>query len=382
MRSFRSALSLEQLEVRMTPATQAFFSEGVLTVVGGGNANKIAVAAIAGRLQVTDGGAAVPIHSSVTPTLAQTLRVAVFAEGADDSVTIDASLVAVPAELYGDDGNDTLTANHRGDSRLAGGNGNDTLIGGFGNDIINGDAGNDTYSRIWFPGTISDIPPTTTDVFNGGDGTDTAVFNGRASPDPNLNDDDSFSLTRRNGGIHVDIRLLGLQVDTSNAVFLPDTTEVLVINSDAGTAPYGDPASFNGTGNDVVTVGDLTGVANLMRIVANTGAGDDILDAAAQTNPAIRIVADLGNGNDSGTGGAGNDALNSGFGNDFLDGGLGADQLLGGDGNDTLNGGGRDGDIDVLVGGSGADTFFRYVGEFDLFVHFSTTQGDRFRDLL
>jgi hypothetical protein len=39
-------------------------------------------------------------------------------------------------------------------------------------------------------------------------------------------------------------------------------------------------------------------------------------------------------------------------------------------------------DAGVLVGGSGADTFFRYAGEFDLFVDFSTTQGDRFRDLL
>jgi Ca2+-binding RTX toxin-like protein len=195
----------------VTPATQAFFADGVLTVVGDGNANNIAVAAVAGRLQLTDGGAAVPIHSSVTPTLAQTLRVAVFAEGGDDTVTVDASLVAVPATLDGGDGNDTLTANHSGDSRLAGGNGNDKLIGGFGNDIINGDGGNDTYSKFWFPGTISDIPPTTTDVFNGGDGIDTAVVNGSASPDPGVNDDDIFSLTRRDGGVEVEIRLLGLR---------------------------------------------------------------------------------------------------------------------------------------------------------------------------
>lgn len=67
------------------------------------------------------------------------------------------------------------------------------------------------------------------------------------------------------------------------------------------------------------------------------------------------------NGNDTLRGFGGDDYLNGGNGNDTLYGDLGNDKLVGGNGNDFLDPTGigfrGEGEIDVLTGGSGADTF-------------------------
>lgn len=113
-------------------------------------------------------------------------------------------------------------------------------------------------------------------------------------------------------------------------------------------------------------------------------------------------------GNDSIFGGAGNDQLFGGdssdslsgdAGNDYLLGEVGNDQLLGGDGNDTLLGSsstaiGIIGDVDILTGGAGVDTFSfvtpngspAYIfdgdpdqGGYALITDFSLTQGDKIR---
>ena len=58
----RAPLALESLEGRLTPATLAFFSAGVLSVYGDSANNNILVSAdTVGRLQVTSNGAAVAI---------------------------------------------------------------------------------------------------------------------------------------------------------------------------------------------------------------------------------------------------------------------------------------------------------------------------------
>src|SRR5262245_11697654 len=108
-RTVRRFLAFEQLEGRLTPATQAYFAGGVLAVVGDANANAITVSAAAdGTLQVTDNGAPVPIESQTpSPTVDQTFLVIVYGLGGDDTITIDASLGEVSAALYGGDGNDT-----------------------------------------------------------------------------------------------------------------------------------------------------------------------------------------------------------------------------------------------------------------------------------
>jgi Ca2+-binding RTX toxin-like protein len=77
-------------------------------------------------------------------------------------------------------------------------------------------------------------------------------------------------------------------------------------------------------------------------------------------------------GADTILGGSGNDTLRGGLGNDVLRGGEGNDTLLGQEGLDLLFGdadadfleGGFDGLLDQLTGGSGADTFVRYVSRF------------------
>lgn len=88
------------------------------------------------------------------------------------------------------------------------------------------------------------------------------------------------------------------------------------------------------------------------------GSGNDIVIGSA--------------GNDISNGGNGNDRLYAGTGNDKVDGGAGNDSVVGGTGNDTLRGGGGQdkligiynsganpgaGDVDILIGGEGADTF-------------------------
>src|SRR5262245_20709150 len=78
--SVRRVPSLETLEDRPVPPVQAFFAGGVLAVVGDADPNEITVAVEAGELKVTNNGADVPIQSAVTPTLDQTLAVAVFGQ--------------------------------------------------------------------------------------------------------------------------------------------------------------------------------------------------------------------------------------------------------------------------------------------------------------
>lgn len=125
-------------------------------------------------------------------------------------------------------------------------------------------------------------------------------------------------------------------------------------------------------------------------LVANVslGGGDDTF--YGDRGPEIRDVVDLGAGNDlvlgSGlndtlNGGPGDDKIVAGFGDDTIDGGEGADNLHGSAGNDTVTGGpgrdslngdgqgsndglaagndtlqARDGEVDALACGFGADT--------------------------
>src|SRR5690349_17942346 len=81
----RSAVTFEQLGVRLTPAVNAFFSAGVLTVNGDNNNNTIEVSRdAAGKLLVN--GGAINVRGG-TPTVANTKSIQVFAQGGNDSVT-------------------------------------------------------------------------------------------------------------------------------------------------------------------------------------------------------------------------------------------------------------------------------------------------------
>jgi Ca2+-binding RTX toxin-like protein len=139
-------LSVEQLEDRLTPATQAFFAGGILSVVGDAAANNIVVRVVDGNLQVTDNDVEIAIQSRITPTLERTVAVLVAARGGDDSVTLDASLGTVYAAVSGGWGDDILSAQHNGNTLLSGDYGNDTLSGGGGRDLLLGGHGNDSLN--------------------------------------------------------------------------------------------------------------------------------------------------------------------------------------------------------------------------------------------
>src|SRR4051794_3293660 len=86
------SLSLESLESRETPAAQAFFSAGLLSVVGDSSANNLLVSAdAAGQVRVTDSGAAIAIQGQPA-TLAQLKQVNVDAGAGNDTTTLDRSL--------------------------------------------------------------------------------------------------------------------------------------------------------------------------------------------------------------------------------------------------------------------------------------------------
>jgi len=132
------------------------------------------------------------------------------------------------------------------------------------------------------------------------------------------------------------------------------------IDGDSGNdiiiAGDGNDTIFGGNGNDIIFGGD----------------GNDVIDAGDGNN-----VVFGGSGNDNIYAGAGNDTIFGGDGNDVIFAGDGDDLLSGGEGTDYIEGGGStagdetiDGNVylvapdDVLIGGSGNDTF-RISDEFE-----------------
>ena len=156
-----------------------------LTVTGDGADDEITVSRNGpGTLLVNNG--AVPITGG-TATVANTDLIAVSGGLGNDTIALDETNGALPAaSLAGEGGNDTLTAGSAADllfggagddtllgrggaDLLQGGADNDTLVGGDGDDQLFGELGNDTL--VWNPGDD-------TDLWEGGDGTDTGQVNG------------------------------------------------------------------------------------------------------------------------------------------------------------------------------------------------------------
>ena len=168
-------------------ATTATFIPGAgsLTVIGDSLNNTIVTSRDAAGNILVNGGA-VPVLGG-QPTVANTSLIQVFGQGGNDMITLNEANGALPAaNLFGGDGNDTLTGGSGndllfgqagndtllgkgGNDQLFGGSGNDTLTGGDGDDQMFGEAGNDRM--IWNPGDDSDL-------MEGGDGNDTAEVNG------------------------------------------------------------------------------------------------------------------------------------------------------------------------------------------------------------
>src|SRR6266853_2384009 len=283
---------------------------GLLSVFGDDGDNVIVTSRDAAGQILVNGGA-VPINGGQA-TVANTATIQVFGNGGNDTISLDESNGALPAaQLFGGAGNDVLTGGSGadqlfggagndtllgkgGNDLLFGGDGNDTLIGGTGDDQVFGEAGNDRM--IWNPGDG-------TDLFEGGDGVDTAEVNGG-------NGAETFSIIAN--GTRVRFDRLG------PAPFSLDigTTENLVLN-------------ING-GDDTFTAGN--GLAALINLTVDGGAGNDTI-----------------------TGGDGNDTLLGGDGNDVIAGGRGNDTAQPGAGDDTFIWNPGDGS-DVVDGQAGTDT--------------------------
>jgi Ca2+-binding RTX toxin-like protein len=283
---------------------------GVLSVFGDAQKNTITTSRdAAGRILINGGAVSV---AGGEPTVANTNVIQVFGQAGDDTIALDETNGALPAaQLFGGDGNDTLTGGSGddllfgqagndtligkgGNDQLFGGDGNDTLIGGTGSDQMFGQAGNDLM--IWNPGEGSDL-------MEGGDGIDTAEVNGG-------NGAETFTITANGTRVRFD--------RISPAPFSLDigTTENLVVNANGG--------------DDTITAGN--GLA-----------------------PLIHLTIDGGAGNDTITGGDGNDTLIGGDGNDVINGGRGSDTALLGTGDDTFIWNPGDGS-DTVEGQDGFDT--------------------------
>lgn len=434
----RARPSFEQLEDRVTPAVTALFNTNLLVVTGDESGNNILIAAdpTTGNLQVTNNGNPVSIAVTFgTPNRANTDFVLADGQDGDDTILVDSSLNvrnaggalldAPTVTLIGGFGNDNLRPRTGGfllgvvgnpivgNAVQDGGAGNDTITSGFGNDVMIGGPGDDTL--IWLPGTLID-------TYEGGDGFDNGVIVGNeslipdlATPDPaDVSNADSFvlaaSTTSPGRVLFQRVNLIPFFVDINDCELITMQTQGgndrIAVGSLAGTDVVA-VVSEGGTGDDVVNAsasavvqvirgGDgndhLTGGSGLD--VIEGGAGNDRLFGLGGSdalfggggNDALNggggdDLLSGGDGDDRLNGGAGNDALSGDAGNDALNGGDGTDLLLGGDGDDSLNGGGHDGDPDVLVGGAGADVFFRIAGESDVFADFDATEGDVFLDV-
>lgn len=260
----------------------------------------------------------------------------------NDSITGD----ALPNLIDALAGNDTVTGNG-GNDTLIGGVDNDILLGGTENDILSGGLGNDQLVGDIFGGAGNDSLSggAGNDSLNGGLGVDTLV--GGADNDTYAVGVFSTTITEQANEGNDDI------VNSSISFTLGANLERLTL---VGTA------NINGTGN----------------------AGNNIILG----NSASNILSGLA-GNDSFNGLGGNDTLIGGTENDTLGGGLGDDNLSGGTGNDILIGfeSGSE-ELDILAGGTGADTFVLgntisdfYFGGFSFatITDFNFLDGDKIR---
>lgn len=219
----------------------------LLAIFGDGTNEIVTIAPSGGRLRVTHS----PGNSAIDADDVE--NVGVEAEGGNDTVTATDGLGAVgvlSVILHGGPGNDQLTAGDTandeldgdgGDDVLNGGAGGDFLIAGPGFDTMNGGAGDDFL--IWNDGA-GDL------IFDGEAGVDKLGVVGSNNADVFnvFGSGQSFSVSRPAGNI--------------NLSGLAEELEILTLE-----------------GNDNVNV--KGGLATILRITIDTGAGADAIDTVA-----------------------------------------------------------------------------------------------------
>jgi Ca2+-binding RTX toxin-like protein len=327
--------------------------------------------------------------------------------------------------IYGGDGNDTLTGN-ASDNLLYGGRGNDILSGMGGNDTLDGRQGTDT---VVYAASIADfsytfVNPTQVNITHTGGalGTDTVknVENftftegtytraqletyaaGGAMPSMTTKLSwgtlptqsytvlstgvENRTLTSsqikygtggnlvtldRPDASHLTLTYLSLAAPKILRLDGSESGETLTI---AGTVAFTGltPTIYAAGGNDTIALN-----LAVLKSYLYGGNGDDTITGNTGIDT---LYGDAGN--DTLTGGATTDYIYGGADNDTLNGDAGADRLYGGDGGDTINGGtendyiyGELGDdtlngglgIDYLYGGDGMDIMYGDAGNDKLY---------------
>ena len=204
--------------------------------------------------------------------------------GTSGTATGTAGLLNVE-DVIGGSGDDTLTGNDQSNT-LTGGKGADTIDGMGGDDLI-----------IWNNGDGSD-------TVDGGSGTDVQRVNGSTQAD-------TFVIAAGMGG-----RLAFSRTSPGPFMLNIGTVEGLDVRA--------------GLGQDVITVQDLTGVADLKFLNLQGEFENDTIDASALPAGLVDLTID---------GGAGNDMLVGSAGADVILGGQGNDTIIGNKGNDTIDAG-------------------------------------------
>ncbi|MFM6985497.1 MAG: hypothetical protein ACKOXQ_02580 [Hydrogenophaga sp.] len=222
--------------------------------------------------------------------------------------------------IYGSDGDDSLTGDSRA-NEIRGGSGNDFILGGAGADNLYGDDGNDTIvGGTWKPG---DTVLTASQMR--GTGNDNNTLLGGAGDDLLVS---AVGNDWIDGGDGYDI------VDYS---YLPEGFSVRLNLVSGGVWTQATVFTIDQYGNEVIYEKDW--VRNVEGI--NGGLADDV------------ITGDPNNPNQI-SAGPGKDTVIGGDKDDDLDGGEDDDVINGGAGNDLLRGGG--GGNDTFDGGEGQDT--------------------------
>ena len=350
-RSFRP----ECLETRLCLTAITFAEQnGSLVIRGNDDPNDITVQ-LDGGIQIVDDGEVIDTGF----TDASIDRLIVYGGGANDRIEI-ADSVAIPARLYGQDGDDVLT----------GSSGADYLDGGLGVDQIFSQGGDDTL--------VVDADDTITD---GGEGRDR--INARRSPAAVNIDMAASDVEIAYGSDYADqITASGLG---ERAVIYGYAGNDVLIGSDFNDVIRGQDGDDNirgGDGNDNVQGnagadslagqgGDDTLVVDADDTVTDGGEGRDRINArrspAAVNIDMAASDVEIAYGSDyadqitaSGLGEraviygyAGNDVLIGSDFNDVIRGQDGDDDIRGGDGNDNVQG---NAGADSLAGQGGDDT--------------------------
>ena len=295
-----------------------------------------------------------------------------------------------PVFMYGLEGNDTLIGGYNTDV-LDGGSGNDSMAGGKGNDGYSVDSANDIVTENLDEGTdtvnssitytlganVENLTLTGTSAINGTGNSLNNVITGNSAANTLDGGDGDDLIYLGDGNDFLDITSLGNDIFYGGSGndfiygYTGNETYYGELGNDTLKGYFGNDTINGGVGADSLDgggdtdtlsyAGSTAGVS--VNLATNTVSGGDatgdiISNFENVTGSSYNDTLTGSSGNNTLDGGDGNDSLDGDAGNDSLNGGAGWDTLIGGNGNDTLSGyGGSTNEVDLLIGGAGADVF-------------------------